>query len=145
MESLVRELKQGDSIEFAGPKFGNELSAEYESCDCLVLPSFTENFGATVVDAMAHGKPVITSTFTPWEEVQERGCGWWVSNETEALAKTIQEMIEASDERRCEMGKIGRRFVDEKYTWGAVAQTMVNEYKRVMSVQGAPLLLQTLY
>lgn len=134
LESLVRELKQGDSIEFAGPKFGNELSAEYESCDCLVLPSFTENFGATVVDAMAHGKPVITSTFTPWEEVQERGCGWWVSNETEALAKTIQEMIEASDERRCEMGKIGRRFVDEKYTWGAVAQTMVNEYKRVMSV-----------
>ena len=133
LESLVRELGLGDSVEFPGPKFGDDLSAEYDNCDCLVLPSFTENFGATVVDAMAHGKPCIASTFTPWRELQDHGCGWWVSNEPKKLAAAIGEMMSLGDAKRREMGAKGRRLVEEKYSWDAVAHTMINEYKKVMS------------
>ena len=132
LEKLVRELDLADSVEFPGPKFGKELTAEYENCDCLVLPSFTENFGATVVDAMAHGKPCIASTFTPWKILQDRGCGWWISNEPAKLAAAIVDMISAGNQKRREMGERGRRLVEEKYTWEAVARTMVNEYKKVM-------------
>lgn len=131
LESLVRELKLGDSVEFAGPKFGDELSAEYDNCDCLVLPSFTENFGATVVDALAHGKPCIASTFTPWRELQDNGCGWWVSNEPEKLAAAISEMMSLDDATRRVMGEKGRRLVEAKYTWSAVADTMIEKYKEI--------------
>ena len=133
LENLVAELGLDDSVEFPGPKFGDELSAEYENCDCLVLPSFTENFGATIVDAMAHSKPCIASTFTPWKVLQERGCGWWVSNEPNKLANAIQEMIDASDENRQAMGSRGRKLVEEKYTWGAVVRTMINGYEEVLN------------
>lgn len=131
LERLVRESGLEGGVEFPGPKFGAELEAEYESCDCLVLPSFTENFGATVVDAMAHGRPCIASMFTPWRELQERGCGWWVSNEPVQLAEAIGEMISAGDDRRREMGAKGRRLVEEKYTWAAVAETMAAKYKEI--------------
>ena len=131
LESLVRELGLVDSVEFAGPKFGAELSAEYENCDCLVLPSFTENFGATIVDALAHGKPCIASTFTPWKGLQERGCGWWVSNEPARLAESIVEMMSLDDATRRDMGAKGRRLVEEKYTWDAVAETMISKYKEI--------------
>ena len=131
LESLVRELGLCDIVEFVGPKFGDDLSAEYDKCDCLVLPSFTENFGATVVDAMAHVKPCIASTFTPWRELRERGCGWWVSNEPARLAEAIEEMISSGDEARCEMGAKGRALVEEKYTWKAVAETMISKYKEI--------------
>ena len=133
LESLVRELNLGDSVEFAGPKFGDELSAEYDNCDCLVLPSFTENFGATVVDAMAHGKPCIASTFTPWRELQDRGCGWWVSNEPEKLARAIGEMMSMDDVVRRDMGAKGRRLVEEKYSWDAVVNKMIESYKVVLN------------
>ena len=129
---LVNQYKINDSIEFAGPKFGDELSAEYESCDCLVLPSYTENFGATVIDALAHGKPCITSTFTPWKEIQERGCGWWVSNEPSELAKTIHQMIEAGDDLRHEMGRRGIALVQDKYTWEAVISKMIEAYQSII-------------
>jgi glycosyltransferase involved in cell wall biosynthesis len=132
LESLVDELGLRTSVEFAGPKFGDELSAEYEACDCLVLPSFTENFGATVVDAMAHRKPIITSKFTPWKEVQDRGCGWWTSNEPEKLAKAIMEMIEIGDEKRREMGFRSRKLVEEKYTWDAAAKMVLSEYRKLI-------------
>ena len=133
LEALVRELALCGSVEFAGPKYGAELTAEYDNCDCLVLPSFTENFGATIVDALAHGKTCIASTFTPWRELQDYGCGWWVSNEPAKLAKAIQEMINASDENRREMGFRGRKLVEEKYTWDAVVTTMVKGYEEVLN------------
>ena len=133
LENLVAKLGLGDSVEFAGPKFGDELSAEYDNCACLVLPSFTENFGATIVDAMAHGKPCIASTFTPWRDLQNRGCGWWVSNDPTKLAAAIGEMMSLDDAKRREMGAKGRKLVEEKYTWDAVAHTMINEYQKVIS------------
>lgn len=120
-----------ENVAFVGEKHGAELQAEYAGCDVLVLPSFTENFGGVVVDALAHGKPVIASRFTPWGELAEKGCGWWVDNSSESLAKTIAEAANSPRERLAEMGEKGRRLVEEKYTWEAVAKTMVEEYKRV--------------
>lgn len=132
LEALVRELNLGDSVEFAGPKFGDELSAEYDNCDCLVLPSFTENFGATIVDALAHGKPCIASTFTPWRVLQEYGCGWWVSNEPELLTAAIKEMASLDDSARWRMGMRGHKLVEDKYTWNAVVKVMVKGYEAVL-------------
>ena len=133
LESLVRELNLVDSVEFPGPKFGDELSAEYDNCDCLVLPSFTENFGATIVDALAHCKPCIASTFTPWHELQDQGCGWWVSNEPEKLAAAIMEMMSLNDTERRMMGEKGRRLVEAKYTWSAVADTILAKYRELVA------------
>lgn len=121
-----------DRVEFVGPKFRAELEAEYENCDCLALVSHTENFGATVVDAMAREKPVITSTKTPWKEVEDEKCGWWVDNDVETLSKAIREMMVLSDEERVEMGAHGRKLVEAKYTWEAVARKMNETYGRII-------------
>ena len=135
LESLVRELKLGDSVEFVGPKFGDDLGAEYDNCDCLVLPSFTENFGATIVDALAHCKPCIASTFTPWKELKDFDCGWWVSNNPEMLSNAIREMISLDNARRRMMGKKGRVLVEAKYAWDAVVQKIVEEYEHLSSIK----------
>lgn len=132
LTAIVKNLGLGESVEFVGPKFGDELSAEYDGCDCLALVSHTENFGATVVDAMAHGKPVITSDKTPWQEVRALGCGWWVSNEAEKLSNAICEMMTLPDVKRRQMGERGRKLVEEKYTWDAVVKTMIRGYQDVL-------------
>lgn len=133
LKAEVENLGLGDSVEFAGPKYGDELGVEYGNCECLVLPSFTENFGATIVDALASGKPCIASKFTPWEELPEYGCGWWVDNSPESLSGTIREMIGVGDAVRREMGERGRRLVEEKYTWDAVVKAMVKGYERLVA------------
>ena len=134
LEALVQSLGLEGCIEFLGPKFGEELDREYNACDCLALVSHTENFGATVVDAMAHGKPVITSDKTPWREVVERKCGWWVSNEPDNLSVALGEMMSLSDDERRQMGANGRRLVEEKYTWDAVVKEMVKGYERISCI-----------
>lgn len=131
LELIVKSLELEGHVEFIGPRFGEELGREYDTCDCLALVSHTENFGATVVDAMAHGKPVITSDKTPWREVAERKCGWRVSNEPEKLSVALGEMMSLSDDERRQMGANGRRLVEEKYTWEAVVKRMIKGYEEV--------------
>ena len=131
LKSEVQSLSLEAGVEFAGPKFGDDLSREYENCDCLVLPSFTENFGAAAVDAMAHGKPVIASTFTPWREIADEKCGWWVSNEPEKLSAAVREMIEMTPDERSAMGERGRRLAEKRYSWRAVASELESIYKKV--------------
>lgn len=122
-----------EDVDFVGPKYDEALEAEYWGCDCLALVSHTENFGATVVDALAHGKPVITGTKTPWQIVAEKGCGWWVDNKIESLAKAVGEMMALSDDERRAMGESGRQLVKEKYTWKAVCDAMVEGYRRILA------------
>jgi len=131
LEKLAVELGVRDRFDFAGPTFDAELAAEYDACDGLILVSHTENFGATVVDAMAHGKPVITSTKSQWPVVHTR-CGWWVDNAPDVLAKTFDEFASASDEKLAELGRNGRALVEREYTWPVVAKKMVDEYGRVL-------------
>lgn len=51
----------GDRIVDLGPISDERLSGVYQSCTALALASFYEGFGIPLVEAMQHGKPVITS------------------------------------------------------------------------------------
>lgn len=132
LKELVSNLKLDGRIDFVGPKFGESLDSEYISCDGLCLVSHTENFGATVVDAMAFGKPVITSTGTPWQEVLECGAGWWVDNDVDSLAKALYELMSMDVEKRVEMGHAGRKLVEQKYSWSVVAKSLTTAYQNVV-------------
>lgn len=129
LRRMVRNEQIG-AVELAGAKYGDELEQEYAAADCLILPSFTENFGGVVVDALAHGVPVITSKFTPWQEVDGL-CGWWRGNTVDELASVLEEMMALPDAVRHEMGLKGRALVEQKYTWTAVAEQMREIYRKV--------------
>jgi len=118
-------------VEFAGPRFGPALAAEYANCTAAALVSHTENFGATIVDAMAHGKPVVAGTKTPWKIVAERGCGWWVDNGPDVLSRAIAELFDCSDAHLHAMGMRGRALAEERYSWGAVGKSMLAEYEKM--------------
>lgn len=140
---LAEELGVADLFEWPGPKFGEELSAEYDNCDLLVLPSFTENFGGVVIDALAHGKPVIASKFTPWRVLEEERCGWRVEllgektkcqgegEQGTTLDSALREAMARKDLR--EMGARGRKLVEARYTWAAVCDKMIKGYEEVLN------------
>ncbi len=130
-ELKVLAEKEGvaERIDFTGPKYGEDLENEYRDADCFVLPSFSENFGSVVVEAMAAGLPVIVSRGAPWQEVEERKCGRWVKNDPETLARTIAEMMALSDDERRAMGSRGRQLVAEKYQWPAIGRKMAAAYE----------------
>ena len=119
--------------EFAGPMFGDDLEMEYRRASLFVLPTHSENFGSVVIEALARDVPVITTKGTPWQELEDWKCGWWIDVGVEPLVAALKDAMALSDAERHEMGERGRRLVEEKYTWDAVVKKMVEGYEGVVS------------
>ena len=132
LKAQADRLRISNAIEFPGQRFGEELLEEYANADALVLPSHNENFGAVVIDALAWGMPVITSTGTPWSEVEKSGCGWWVDNSPAKLAEALTALTALPDDERKSMGERGWRFVAERYAWQIVARKLKGAYESLV-------------
>lgn len=138
----VKELGLENQFVFTGALNDDEKWAAYARADLFVLPTYSENFGIVVAEALWAGVPVITTKGTPWYELETAKCGKWIDLLSEgsnpsvwsALVTALKEMMALSDDERRQMGTNGRRLVEEKYTWGAVVKKMVEGYRLVTSI-----------
>ena len=136
VEAEIARLELGPRVVLRGFVAGEEKSRLLATSVCLVLPSQTENFGNVVAEALAHGTPVIASTGTPWPDLRERGCGWWVEPSAEGLAGALDEALATPSTVRAEQGARGRRWMIEAFSWPSVARRMRDFYLEVVSRRG---------
>jgi glycosyltransferase involved in cell wall biosynthesis len=94
--------------------------------DVFVLPSYTENFGLVVTEALACGTPVIATTGTPWRQLQEIDAGRWVAPERRELGQAVRELLDMSKSQRHAMGERGRGLVERDYAWEKIAPQFVS-------------------
>ena len=116
---------------FTGPLDDAEKWTAYARADLFVLPTYSENFGIVVAEALWAGVPVITTKGTPWAELEERKCGWWV--DLSELDSALREATSTSDLDLDLLGRNGRALVEERYTWAAVCDKMVRGYREVLN------------
>jgi glycosyltransferase involved in cell wall biosynthesis len=124
IRALLEELRLSDYVTMVGHLDGDVTQA-LSKADVLVLPSFSENFGMVVVEALAHGVPVIASRKTPWARLQEMRCGLWVENSPASLAAAIDRIAHMSLR---EMGLNGRSWMEAEFRWESIAGQMIQVY-----------------
>jgi glycosyltransferase involved in cell wall biosynthesis len=128
----VGEQPASRHVVMRGEVSPSETQALFQSADIVVVPSYTENFGMVVAEALAHGVPVIASTGTPWRRLNEKGCGMCVSNDAQSLATAIEQM---SRMPLNEMGLKGREWMQRECSWADRARTMMELYKTLVARQ----------
>ena len=101
-------------------------------CELFLAPSHTENFGMAIAEALQAGRPVITTRGTPWRELPERECGWWVELSPETLDRALEEATGSAPERLQDMGKRGQALIRECYSWDSVAARTLEIYRSVL-------------
>jgi glycosyltransferase involved in cell wall biosynthesis len=118
---------------FAGMLTGKEKVALLHNADIFVLPSYSENFGLAVVEAMASGLPVVISNrVNIWREVAGANAGIVVNCDPTALAEGLMALLADSELRRT-MGDNGRRLVRQRYDWKIAADQMLRVYREILS------------
>lgn len=140
VKATVKELGLEDRFIFTGALNDEKKWQAYARADLFVLPTYSENFGIVVAEALWAGVPVITTKGTPWKELEDRRCGKWIdlpvegSNPSDwpALVSALEGMMSMTDDERRGMGARGRRLVEEKYTWDAVVKAMEKGYEAIL-------------
>jgi glycosyltransferase involved in cell wall biosynthesis len=133
VQAAVKRANLTNSVIFHGPVRDDEKWSLYASSDLFILPSYSENFGIVVAEALASNLPVVTTTGTPWEDLKRYNCGWWVEPNIKELGDALKEAVELPDQIRLEMGQRGRLLVEEKYTWKAIAAEMLSIYHYLLT------------
>lgn len=125
LESLPGAVR--DRIHRLGWVGRDELGALYAGASAFCFPSLLEGFGFPVVEAMAHGTPVVTSTGTSTEELVEGGAGVAVApTEVDAIAEAVSRIL-ADEELAAELATAGRERAAE-YTWARTATLVARAY-----------------
>lgn len=140
VKARVKELGLEDQFIFTGALDDEKKWKAYGRADLFVLPTYSENFGIVVAEALWAGVPVITTKGTPWGELETWKCGKWIdlleegSNPSDwpTLASALEGMMSMTDGERREMGEQGRRLVEEKYTWDAVVKKALTGYESIV-------------
>jgi glycosyltransferase involved in cell wall biosynthesis len=136
--ALVAEagrLGLGDTVKFLGPVYGDAKWDLIRGADLFVLPSHSENFGNVVVEALSQGVPVITTHGTPWRDLAEKGCGWWVPTSETALEGALAEALALRPSGLSAMGGKGEAWSRSTFSARAVAATMLRHYQDLLDIR----------
>jgi glycosyltransferase involved in cell wall biosynthesis len=133
LEVQASKLGLDGEVVFSGPVDDADKWHKYAAADLFVLPTHSENFGIVVAEALAAEVPVLTTTGTPWQELDTHDCGWWVDPEPDAIRDALATALRQSDATRTAMGRRGRELVTSTYTWRAVGQRMTQAYEWLLN------------
>ena len=101
--TLVNQLGLSDKVEFLGLVTNKEKDMLYAGAKCLLLMSKSENFGNVIVEALSQGTPVIASKGTPWQQLDDKGAGWWIDAEPEQVALAVEKVLALNEDEYAKM------------------------------------------
>jgi glycosyltransferase involved in cell wall biosynthesis len=130
---FVAEAGIADRTTFTGMLAGEDKLAAFADAALFLLPSYSENFGIAVVEAMACGVPVLISDqVNIWREVVADGAGEAAPCDPAAFATKITAML-AEPAALAAMGASGRAAVARRYDWVSIGARLEQVYGAVIA------------
>ena len=124
MRTLARSLDLGGRVVFTGLVTGEAKTRLLHSADLFVLPSYSEGFPMSVLEAWACGVPVAATRECNVADISAAEAGWECDAEVESLAGTLTAALCASAGERRDRGANGRRLLEVRYSWPLIAREL---------------------
>jgi glycosyltransferase involved in cell wall biosynthesis len=125
----------GDRVAFL--PVTRDISAVYLAIDALALCSSWEGFPNVVLEALAHGRPVVSTDVGDASAMVVPGkTGWLVPPEDPAaLAGALSELVASEPGERERMGRSGRQLVQERFSVGQLVDRTMGVYDEVLAMR----------
>jgi len=133
LKKICEKNRLNNQVKFVGPLFGQAKVNAFDASDVFILPTDTENFGIVVAQALARKKPVITTKFAPWSELEKYDCGWWIDKNEEQLKACLLQLKTISKEELNQKGENGYALIKKKYLWDTSARRSIETYKWLLA------------
>lgn len=137
VEELKRKAAEmsrlkGYECRFPGAVYGDRRWQLFADTDLFVLPTYSENFGLCVAEALATGTPVLTTTGTPWQGLTSSRTGWCVAPEVTAIREALEQAKQQlKGQKASGYGERARQYVTRNYDVSALVSQLMRYYKIV--------------
>ncbi len=126
-----------NSVLFPGWLEGEKKNAFLRQASLLALPSYHENFGLCVMEAMAFGVPVLVSPHVHLaEDILNAGAGWLADVEKASIEAVLKEIF-CSNAERARRGLAGKEF-SRRFTWRNIAGQLILVYSQLLAERAQP-------
>ncbi|MBE9036496.1 hormogonium polysaccharide biosynthesis glycosyltransferase HpsP [aff. Roholtiella sp. LEGE 12411] len=103
-----------------------------QAADLFVLPSYYENFGIAVAEAMVAGTPVVISDQVHiCQQVRDSESGWVGATDVQALVELLQEALQNPEERQ-RRGLNAQKYALQHFSWDAIARQTIQAYNQII-------------
>lgn len=126
-QEIARRLPKNVRVSYRGVVEYERVGEVMRAHDLFFMPTFGENFGHVILEALLAGSPVLISDQTPWRGLREKGVGWDLPlNNTEPFRAVLRRCVAMDAEEH-------GAWVRRAYAYGlgqARDQTVVEQYRK---------------
>ena len=125
-KATVEQLEKDGIAKFHG--FQKDPRPFYANADCVILPSYHEGLSNVLLESAAVGRPLICSDIYGCRETVVDGVSGYLVKvkDSESLKDAMSKFCSLSCEQRKEMGKYGRRYIEENFNKIHVVEKTIN-------------------
>lgn len=136
LERMVESQKSNlPAVQWLGEIWGDEKWNYFQGADLFCLPSFSENFGLAVLEALQVGTRVLTSDQTPWTKIGSFGGGFVAQPTVDQVRLALENFFRNPEwplQRRAELSaEVHRRF-----SWESVGPAYLRFYEQLLKQRG---------
>lgn len=143
VEDLIERHQLQDHVKLVGWASGDAVASWLDRSSALVLPSLAEGLPVVIMEALAAGRPVLSTYIAGIPELVRPDCGWLIpSGSVSHLTDAMAEVIATPNARLAEMGTAGRARVTVAHDVRKNARHLRDLIARVLSGQPLPDPLQ---
>ena len=133
IKNKIQTLSLNEKVIIFEPVFNLEEKEKiYLNSDCFLLPSKSENFGMSIVEALSYGIPILTTEGTPWKCLKDINGGIIINFSEKNLTEGLRKLLEMKNNDLMKMGSNGRNYLKEKFAMDNVIKDYINFYKEVL-------------
>jgi glycosyltransferase involved in cell wall biosynthesis len=132
IEELIVQYNLQSYITITGWISGDQVMEEILRARALVLPSFAEGLPVVLMEAMANGRPVVSTYIAGIPELVEPGKNGWLiqSGDCASLTKTLAEVLDTEDKELERLGANGREKVFRSHNIDVEAKKLLFLFDR---------------
>lgn len=114
-ERIIRELPGNVNVKYCGIAERQDVHRILAEHDVMILPTLSENYGHSIIEAMVSDCPVLISDNTPWTDLNEAKAGWAIPlSDMQAYSRVLQELINMDDRQYQELLDRLRAYISRK-------------------------------
>jgi glycosyltransferase involved in cell wall biosynthesis len=134
IEASIARYNVGDMVEMRSWIANREVLDVVRECRALLLPSYAEGLPVVLMEALALGRPVISTRIAGIPELVDESCGWlFPSGDEQALVATMRAALQCTASVLADKGAAGRARVEQLHDRRRLAKQLCQNFKKAVA------------